>query len=185
MSDLNPFKKNNERRFNYESRYDSRNHFTSNKTPTFELNVDSFPEITSRSQDTTKECGKNSINFKAAISTVNLENNSREIEPGWLHIYINNETKQLEKKYGKTRYGKTRYGKTKQHNEDDYDINYQMSNIIDNLTYNWSRYKEQYDDINGEGAYDRRFYYKITDDTLEDEEDDDSEECYDSEEYYE
>ena len=179
MSNANPFK--NE--YNKKSSYKSSSYFTSNKTPTFEFNANSFPEITPLSEDKTSQDVNDSINFKAAISTVNFENNSMEIEPGWLHIYINNETKQLEKKYGKNKYGKNKY--EKRNSEDNYDINYQMSNIIDNLTYNWSRYREQYDDINGEGAYDRRFYYKITDDTLEDEEDDDSEECYDSEEYYE
>ena len=51
------------------------------------------------------------------------------------------------------------------------------------MTDNWSRYKEQYDTINGEGAYDALFYYEIIDDNLLDEEDNESEEYDDSEEY--
>jgi hypothetical protein len=37
------------------------------------------------------------------------------------------------------------------------DLNYQMNTIIQNMKKCWDRYEREYDEVNGEGAYEERF----------------------------
>lgn len=165
----NQFK--NERK--YKSTYDnSKNHNSSQSNFFKQKNTYSFTEeqfpafsvnnIKTNHLDVTK-------NFMGAVNTTIIENKPEIIEPGWLQITKNNDTGQIEKKYGKCIGCKQNASYNIEHETN---LNSQMLTIIDKMVYNWSRYMQQYDEINGEGAYDTRFYYEISDTDLDEEEED-------------
>lgn len=166
----NPFKN---REYHNENKYYSdkpkntfiSNTFISNKSKIFSFTEEQFPEMSNKNTILTNS----NVNFIDAINTKNLEKKETVIEPGWVQIRVNKKTGQIETKYGK------RSKRKPIKNNDIYDldladdnINYQMFIIIDKLNENWTRYKQQYDEINGDGSYDDRFYYEIYDDELDD-----------------
>lgn len=153
-ANYNPFK--NERK--YQSTYDSSKNHQGNylKTQnTYSYTEEQFPEIVANKKSTSHL--DNSKNFIGAINSKINENKSEIIEPGWIQIFKNKETGVIEKKYGK------KIGEQKNTSTDishGLDINNQMITVIDKMVDNWTRYIQQYDELNGEGEYDLRFHYE-------------------------
>ena len=174
----NPFK--NERKYqstNDSSKNHQGNYFKTNNT--YSYTEEQFPEIISNNRNTTHL--DDTKNFIGAFNRTIIENKSEIIEPGWIQISKNKETGAIEKKYGK------KIEEQKNTSTDialESDINNQMTNIINKMQYNWSRYIQQYDEINGEGEYDLRFHYE-PDYNILDEEDEEEEEYLDSYSDYE
>ena len=65
----------------------------------------------------------------------------------------------------------------KRQEELDNNINYCMNQEIEKMKYRWDKYKEKYDELNGEGAYDEKYKLSPIYDSEYDTEDEEYEEC--------
>jgi len=102
--------------------------------------------------DKTIEPSDNIINYKDVINKQNkkkLEDNDKVVFPGYVEITFKN--RQIIYNYGATTlYEKQMLAKEILENSP----NYIMNKAIDGIKKNLERYKRDYDDIHGEGAYD-------------------------------
>ena len=148
-----------------------------------DLSVNKVGSITSNNNASSK-------NYANIASTVNEAKkvNKNPVLPGWI---------QYSKSNRKTTFFDVTYGdKTKRQIEQEYKqkekdaaLNNSLhihNKIIYRLTNNWDKYKKQYDEIHGEGAYDLVYYtdpiYPMLDEHISDDENDNT--PYSSEEEY-
>jgi hypothetical protein len=103
------------------------------------------------------------------------------IRPGWMEISRNKTTNKITYNIGPYKFQRQKLEKTP---------NYIMSKAIESMNKRWDIYKEQYDSINGEGAYDEKYtlapVYGAEYDSYDDENDsyDDENDSYDDENDY-
>jgi hypothetical protein len=142
-----------------------KNAFTTDKPVTYNFHEELFPELTDtkdknpdtkdKNPDTNKE---NSNNYALAAATPILETVVEK-------VFIIPDNKTLYTFYKST--GKTivEYGK-KSLSELEKDKQFQLENepnyigetILKELSYNWKRYKKEYDGLHGVDAYDNLYY---------------------------
>jgi len=76
------------------------------------------------------------------------------IEPGWVKISRSKFNNEIIKNYGLP----TEYEiQLKKQAELENDLHYCMTRGIEKMKRRWEKYKENYDDFNGEGAYDEKY----------------------------
>lgn len=135
-----------------------KNAFTTDKPVTYNFHEELFPELTDtkdKNPDTNKE---NSNNYALAAATPILETIVEK-------VFVIPDNKTLYTFYKST--GKTivEYGK-KSLSELEKDKQFQLENepnyigetILKELSYNWKRYKKDYDGLHGVDAYDNLYY---------------------------
>lgn len=96
------------------------------------------------------------------------------IDPGWVSLKLNAQTRRIEIQYGE----KTEEVKKLEYKEKmEQNLTFAMNKAIINMTKQHLRYAELYDDFNGEGAYENLYRYKnmFNHDEWEDEDEDDNE----------
>jgi hypothetical protein len=145
----NMFKTNSEKKFRqrqHNHKKDSDFRKFVNKT-TFEIKDEDFPELIKiNSLESSSSTPDSQLNFKDA----SLKNNEDQEVPddviphGWVKYEINNgEIFAL--------------GNVPDDDESDYFDETDLKKLFDNLTNNWNTYKTNYDNLHGEGAYDRLY----------------------------
>ncbi len=174
---FNPFLKNESR---YTSTYNNKSNrvnFSSHKSPSdlntfsqrtsIKVDNNSFPELFNKSSDEKKDLvptpnltDTNSvINYKKVV-TNNLDNNkliADKLPQGWIGLHgnrrniINKKTETILEEPNKI-----------------------MAKIVDKLDSNSLRYKSLFEEINGEGSYDERYYLSPVFDETDDESDEES-----------
>jgi hypothetical protein len=135
-----------------------KNAFTTDKPVTYNFHEELFPELTDtkdKNPDINKE---NSNNYALAAATPILETVVKK-------VFVIPDNKTLYTFYKST--GKTivEYGK-KSLSELEKDKQFQLENepnyigetILKELSYNWKRYKKEYDGLHGVDAYDNLYY---------------------------
>lgn len=100
-----------------------------------------FPELSENIQK--KET--NNLNFLEAVAIINDEKNvnePREVKPGWVYLTKNVADNEI-------------VWNPPSKEEDTNDCDFQKSFL--QMTLNWEKYKQQYEEINGDGSYDRTY----------------------------
>ena len=140
-----------------------------NVTKKFTFKAELFPVLTSKTIVSLDNKYSNLIN--TINNNTKYQHNNITIVPGWTHIsktnnIINKSTNNINKSTNKS------------------NLNNEVNHMIDNMINNWNRYEEQYNEINGENAYQIKFYHEMNnfDDDDDDDNDDDDDE-YDEYEY--
>jgi hypothetical protein len=125
-----------------------------------DLTTEFFPDLVPTKNETVNitQQPKSSLNFKDIVNTKiipeTLPEEDEIINPGWVKISKSKTSNELIWKYGpSTEYEK----KINKQEELENDINYCMNRSIETMKYRWAKYKEEYDELNGEGAYDEKF----------------------------
>ena len=122
-------------------------------------NAELFPDLilntTSNTIINTKDSTfKPSTKFKDILTNDIVDDTpvKKIITPGWVEI-----TKKQNKIV--CEYGEPTIFMIKQKIEENLenDLNYKMSTIIQNMKKCWDRYEREYDEVNGEGAYEERY----------------------------
>jgi len=129
----------------------------------FDINIEEFPELgLQKNSESTIAC--NEKKFSDIVKTINIieEDNSNIIRPGWIIIAKNKENGKIEVTNGEM----TKFQKKQQ--ETSQNISYIMRQIYITLNEIWDRNISVYDAINGEGAYEERFYLPPVYDDFED-----------------
>jgi len=131
----------------YKNRRQSNNYsvskFTEKRTPKFIMNDDEFPEliISQTTQPDTKEV----FDFKSVLLTEQpvINDIGRKLKKGWSELSLENGN--IIRKY----------------NGDEYIESFNLSafNTINNMAHVWNIYKNDYDELFGEGAYEE--VYKV------------------------
>jgi hypothetical protein len=157
-----------------------------NTNTNFKYKEELFPDLIVNKAGSSINKKTNSKNYADIAATVNevkkIEKNP--VMPGWI---------QYSKSNKKTTFFDVTYGdKTKQQIEQEQrdallnDSMYIHNKIISTLANNWNKYKRQYDEVHGEGAYDLIYYtepiYPSLDENLSDDEKESN--TYSSEEEY-
>ena len=144
------------------------------KKAEFDLANEYFPDLVSTNSESSNTIQPNS-NFKDILNTRNqpeIMPFQEHIEPGWVKISrYNNE---IIRNYGLP----TEYEiQLKKQAELENDLHYCMTRGIEKMKRRWEKYKEEYDEFNGEGAYDEKYTLPSIYDSdydIEDESDDDT-----------
>jgi len=123
-------------------------------------NTELFPDLIPKTTtDTTintntDTLSKPSTKYKDILKNVIVDNTpvKKVITPGWVEITKKGNNIVYE-------YGEPTFFMLKQQFEENLenDLNYQMNTIIQNMKKCWDRYEREYDEVNGEGAYEERF----------------------------
>jgi hypothetical protein len=144
------FKTNSEPKFRqsqYNHKKDSELRKFSNK-PNFKIKDSDFPELIKiNSLESTVSDSNSNLNFKGASLKNNDDQTTRDdtIPYGWVKYEINN---------GKI----NAFGNVPENREEsDYFDETDLQNLFVSLTSNWNAYKKNYDNLHGEGAYDRLY----------------------------
>ena len=162
----------------------------------FKYKEELFPDliVNKAGSSVTNTINNNSKNYADIAATVNevkkVEKNP--VMPGWIQ-YSKSKSKSKSKSNKKTIFFDVTYGdKTKRQIEQEQhdallnDSIYIHNKIMSTLANNWNKYKQQYDELHGEGAYDLIYYtepiYPSLDDNLSDDEKETN--LYSSEEEY-
>ena len=185
---------------NYESRnYESRNHDLRRDEPRrddrrnnnnfkdgpkkapikkaiFDLENEYFPDLVSTNEDSSNISQQPNSNFKDILNIRNQPEIlpfQEYIEPGWVKITRSKNNNEIIKNYGLP----TEYEiQLKKQAELENDFHYCMTRGIEKMKRGWEKYKEEYDEFNGEGAYDEKYTLPSIDDQdydIEDESDED------------
>ena len=116
-----------------------------------------FPELAPIKENTT--IVKASTNFKDILTNV-IEDVKPKVNPipsGWVRLSFN-QNRQTVFEYGpKTAWMIKQEKQEEIEKEQEEDPNYIMFQAIEQMKKNWDRYEKEYDELNGEGAYDERF----------------------------
>jgi len=141
--------------------------------PTFSLTNEDFPEMIAPQMASTNAIV--GLDYKAAAFAKDDESkekptNQDYIPPGYTLIYMD-ENRNIVHKHGEN--SQNRYCIY------DEDREVEPRQVLEQLVNSWSLRKQQYDDLHGEGEYDRMYGMPSTD--YEYSEDD---ECYDVNDYY-
>ena len=146
------------------------------KKAEFDLANEYFPDLVSTNEDSSNIIQQPNSNFKDILNTRNQPEIlpfQEHIEPGWVKISKSKINNEIIKNYGLP----TEYEiYLKKQAELEKDLHYCMIRGIEKMKRGWEKYKEEYDDFNGEGAYDEK--YKLpsiydSDYDIEDESDED------------
>ena len=144
------------------------------KKAEFDLTNEYFPDLVSTKEDSSNIIQPNS-NFKDILNTRNqpeIMPFQEHIEPGWVKISRSNN--EIIRNYGLP----TEYEiQIKKQAELENDLHYCMTRGIEKMKRRWEKYKEEYDEFNGEGAYDEKYTLPSIYDSdydIEDESDDDT-----------
>ena len=190
---MNPFKADNSG-YQINNRREADNRFFKNTKPMIHPEKETKKEFIEQQNDFptlefhNEMSGSSCSTLKPAISFVdmmkecmNAENNPSILEeivdPGWVSIKQNNETSQIEWKWG----AKTKYMKQLDRKEQLKDnLSYCMHKTVIKLHHQYIRYEELYDEIYGEGSYDHLYRYGTSYDSATDDETDNDEKPYDS-----
>ena len=149
--------------------------------PIFDFTNENFPELISEKIDTIQQ-SKTLINFKDVLNTQIKQEIIDEkdiINPGWVQITKSKINNKIILKHGIP----TEYGvQLKKQEELENDLNYNMNRGIEKMKYRWEKYKSDYDNMNGEGAYDEKYtlppVYGSEYDTEDETEYDSDDNCY-------
>lgn len=178
---FNPFLKNESRHNSMSNNKPYRTNYSRNDSPSdtnlfsqrtsIKVDNNSFPELFNKSSDERKDLNSTSnqtdtdsvinlvINYKKVV-TNNLDNNKfieDKLPQGWIGLrgnrrnIINKKTETILEEPNKI-----------------------MAKIIDKLDSNSLRYKSLFEEINGEGSYDERYYLSPVFDETDDESDEES-----------
>ena len=134
-----------------------KNAFTTDKPVTYNFHEELFPELTD-TKDKNPDTKENSNNYALAAATPILETIVEKV----FVIPDNKTLYTFYKSTGKTivEYGKkslSELEKDKQFQLEN-EPNYIGENILKELSYNWKRYKKEYDGLHGVDAYDNLYY---------------------------
>jgi hypothetical protein len=121
-------------------------------------NTELFPDLIPNTNTTintnTDTLSKPSTKYKDILKNVIVDDTpvKKVITPGWVEITKKGNNIVYE-------YGEPTFFMLKQQFEENLenDLNYQMNTIIQNMKKCWDRYEREYDEVNGEGAYEERF----------------------------
>jgi len=149
----NPFKQEVKTRSNYRHIYDNK----VEPEHIFSLENDLFPSLQTNINNENINI-TSSFDFKTALETevITEKDKKKEVKPGCVEISKGMNGK-IEYNYGKH----TSTIKSIDEEETNYynnNINQIMVKAIDNMKDNWSKYKKNYDEIYGEGAYNEMYY---------------------------
>ena len=163
------------------------------KDTTYNYKEELFPDLSvNKVGSTTSNNNTSSKNYANITATVNevKKANKNQVLPGWTQYSKSKSNKNsvfFDVSYG----DKTKRQIEQEHNQKvkDAALNnpvYIHNKIISTLANNWNKYKKQYDEIHGEGAYELAYYtepiYPSLDEYLSDDENDNT--PYSSEEEY-
>jgi len=172
-----------------DSRRDDRRNFNNNfkenrpkkqpiKKAEFDLANEYFPDLVSTNADSSNTILQQNSNFKDILNTRNqpeIQPFQEHIEPGWVKLSRTSSNNKIIRKYGLP----TEYEiNLKKQADLEHDLHYCMTRGIEKMKRGWEKYKDRYDDFNGEGAYDEKYKLPSIYDSeyeIEDESDDDTE----------
>jgi hypothetical protein len=146
------------------------------KKAIFDLENEYFPDLVSTNEDSSNISQQPNSNFKDMLNMRNQPEIlpfQEYIEPGWVKITRSKNNNEIIKNYGLP----TEYEiQLKKQAELENDFHYCMTRGIEKMKRGWEKYKEEYDEFNGEGAYDEKYTLPSIDDQdydIEDESDED------------
>ena len=146
------------------------------KKAIFDLENEYFPDLVSTNEDSSNISQQPNSNFKDMLNMRNQPEIlpfQEYIEPGWVKITRSKNNNEIIKNYGLP----TEYEiQLKKQAELENDLHYCMTRGIEKMKRGWEKYKEEYDEFNGEGAYDEKYTLPSIDDQdydIEDESDED------------
>ena len=146
------------------------------KKAIFDLENEYFPDLVSTNEDSSNISQQLNSNFKDMLNMRNQPEIlpfQEYIEPGWVKITRSKNNNEIIKNYGLP----TEYEiQLKKQAELENDFHYCMTRGIEKMKRGWEKYKEEYDEFNGEGAYDEKYTLPSIDDQdydIEDESDED------------
>jgi hypothetical protein len=146
------------------------------KKAIFDLANEYFPDLVSTNEDSSNISQQSNSNFKDMLNMRNQPEIlpfQEYIEPGWVKITRSKNNNEIIKNYGLP----TEYEiQLKKQAELENDLHYCMTRGIEKMKRGWEKYKEEYDEFNGEGAYDEKYTLPSIDDQdydIEDESDED------------
>jgi len=132
------------------NRFKYNKYSTNNKKKEFSLNMNEYPDLNTSikaSENYTNSNDNESINFAGAIlKEIPVADNIETLKPGWISIQFKNN--QFIYKYGPSL--------KKETTDLDYP-NIIMNNIINKINDNRERYKNEYNAINGDYAYEELY----------------------------
>jgi hypothetical protein len=146
------------------------------KKAIFDLENEYFPDLVSTNEDSSNITQQSNSNFKDILNMRNQPEIlpfQEYIELGWVKITRSKNNNEIMKNYGLP----TEYEiQLKKQAELENDLHYCMTRGIEKMKRGWEKYKEEYDEFNGEGAYDEKYtlpsiddqYYDIEDESDED-----------------
>jgi hypothetical protein len=147
------------------------------KKAIFDLENEYFPDLVSTNEDSSNISQQPNSNFKDILNMRNQPEIlpfQEYIEPGWVKITRSKNNNEIMKNYGLP----TEYEiQLKKQAELENDLHYCMTRGIEKMKRGWEKYKEEYDEFNGEGAYDEKYTLPSIDDQdydIEDESDEDT-----------
>jgi hypothetical protein len=129
------------------------------KEVTIDITTEYFPDLVPLKTEPSKtlQQSKLSFNFKDIVNTrieEEIINEKDIIKPGWVQISKSKTSNEIIWKHGPL----TPYQIQQQKQEElENNINYCMNKAIETMKERWDKYEQEYDEINGEGAYDERF----------------------------
>lgn len=149
------------------------------KQTNFDMNIEEFPELVSQKNDESIILS-NEKKFSDIVKTINTieEDNSDIIRPGWITITKNKENGKIEVINGEI----TEFQRKQE--ELSQNMSHIMRQIDIALNEIWDRNIAVYDAINGEGAYEERFYLPPVYDDFEDYGEDDEMDESNNNEFY-
>jgi len=115
-----------------------------NKNKDMELNLDNFPELSTKEQ-TKEQVQEQNIDYALALNKVKLDDNdlSKKVPSGWLWITRGPDHRII------CEYGDSPYKKEER------SLNDNMNNVIETMKENWAQYREKYIELYGEDEYEK------------------------------
>ena len=158
--------------------YDRRVNLKETMHTSIELTPELFPILGTQYQTNISQEPHNYMNFKDIVNTnrpndiIINDTDKDNVIHGWVEIYKSNTSNEIIRNNG--------YSKIQTEYIEE-NINTSMNNIIDLMKQRWEIYKEDYDELNGEGSYDNIYTlppiygpeYEYDNDNDDDNDDDD------------
>ena len=187
---MNPFKNNFQKRNNYRDNAPDNRFFKKQDNPSkYSLKIDppkpeyinsetDFPTLTIKQENVITESTTTNVPvsfskmMKDSLNNNTIESFEEILEPGWISMKLNKETRSIEIKSGP----KTQYTKRMDHlNNLEDNLNYRMYNAIETILQRSLKYEAEYDKMHGEGEFGRLYRFQDIYDSETDEEDNDVE----------
>jgi hypothetical protein len=154
----NSFTKSSDRR---DDRRDDRNRQPTKhiKAIIIDITTEYFPELIPIKNEPSQVIQQSNqyINFKDIVNTKIQEeiiDETKIINHGWVRISKSKTNNEIIWKYGPP----TKFEiKLQKQEELENNINYSMNKSIEIIQERWDKYKEEYDELNGEGSYDEKY----------------------------
>lgn len=111
----------------------------------FKAEVEDFPELVGVNENTTKISEDCKLNFKeASTKEINEDFTEGETIPyGWVTYMKKN--------------GEIKFYSNLPEEEQEESFHDEATNVFDSMIENWNNYKDSYDELHGDGAYDRLY----------------------------